>query len=51
MMMQSPELMESRKKCTTRSWMWYHLSQTRLIDHGSSSSDDEMDYSVLYAKV
>jgi hypothetical protein len=27
------------------------INKSDQIDHGSSSSDDKMDYSVLYAKV
>jgi hypothetical protein len=40
--------MESGRNCT-RKYVMPSISLT--IDQGSSSSDDKMDYNVLYAKV
>jgi hypothetical protein len=43
------ELMESGRKCTRRYVL--PINKSHQIDQGSSSSDDKIDYSVLYAKV
>jgi hypothetical protein len=48
-MMWSEELMESGRKCTRR--ICNAINKSDQIDQGSLYSDDEMDYSVLYAKV
>jgi hypothetical protein len=43
--------MESGRNCTRKFVMPSIVAKSDQINQCSSSSDDEMDYSVLYAKV